>query len=533
MSESRRQLSKFTAIFAGGTMISRVSGLFRDIATAALIPREAWAAFNVAFRFPNMLRDLVGEGASNAAFIPVLSGILEKESKPAFREAVSALMSAMVVLLGGITILGVAFMPLIFHLLEPVEFVTGTKQVAPEYVSLMGSLTRWAFPYIFFIGLTVFQMGPLFIMKRYSTPSWSPALLNICQILVCVYWALWHGTFSDPAYALVFGVWMGGISQFLVQYVSVGRHVGTWIPNFRLRHPAIRASFALLIPVILGQSAGEVNKLVDLLFATSMGPGVINALYVSNRLVQLPLSMFGIAISVAILPSISRAAAREDYADIRGTLIHGFRQSFFLVCPALAALFVLPRPIIELLFQRGHYEARDVTLAATALVYLAAGLLCFSWVKVAVAGFYSVKDTKTPVSVAFVSMLLNIAFIVVLTGPVGMGYRGLALATTLSYSVNFALLYVLLCKRFGPLWDRASLAAILRIAFVSIVMGGFLYATYTGASHVFPITGFVTRGLCVTISLAAGGLFYVAACALLGVPDVRDFISAFRRSSGS
>ena len=529
MSESGRSLSKYTAIFAGGTMISRVTGLLRDIVTAALIPREAWAAFNVAFRFPNMLRDLVGEGASNAAFVPVLSGILEKDKQEAFRRAVGALMSAVIVLLGTITLLGVIFMPYIFSLLEPVRLWTGGREVAPEYVGLMGSLTRWTFPYIFFIGLTVFQMGPLFIMRKYSTPSWSPALLNICQIVVCFYWLRWPGAFGDAAYALVLGVWLGGISQLLVQYVAVGRHVGIWKPNGQLGHPAIKTAFMLWAPVVLGQSAGEVNKFVDLLFATSMGPAVINALYVSNRLVQLPLAMFGIAISVAILPSISRSAAREDFDELRGTLVHGFRQCFFLVCPAMAVLFAVPGPIVELLFMRGHYQAGDAAMASTAIVYLAAGLLSFSWVKVAVSGFYAVKNTRTPVTVAFFSMLLNILFIVVLTGPLKMGFRGLALATTLSYSINFIALYALLCRRFGRLWDAEFFTALLRVSIVTVLLGFLLHFIQAGTESLFPHEGVLSRAVSLMVTLTIGGGFYALACAVLRVPDVRTFMTLLRK----
>jgi putative peptidoglycan lipid II flippase len=523
MPESSRSLSKFAAVFAGGTMISRVSGLLRDMVTAAIMPREAWAAFNVAFRFPNMLRDLVGEGASNAAFVPVLSGVLENESEEAFRRAVSALMSAMIVLLGSITILGVIFMPYIFNFLDSVGGVSGAKDLSPEYVGLMGSLTRWTFPYIFFIGLTVFQMGPLFIMRRYSSPSWSPALLNICQITACIIWVWRPGWFSDAAFALVVGVWLGGIAQFLVQYV------GVWAPNFQLSNPAIKTAFLLLIPVLLGQSAGEVNKLVDLLFATSMGPAVVNALYVSNRLVQLPLAVFGIAISVAILPSITRAAARQDFDDARAMLAHGFRQCFFLVCPAMAVLFVTPRPIVELLFMRGRYEANDAAMASAAIVYLSAGLLCFSWVKVAVTGFYSLKDTRTPVAVAFVSMLMNIVFIFILTGPFDMGFRGLALATTLSYSINFIALYALLCRRFGKLWDAAHLAAIAKIALVGIATGIVLRLTNLGLAQLSLGHNLVGRAATVAILLAIAAIVYIAGCATLHVPDITLFTSLLRK----
>lgn len=526
MSESR-QLSKSTAVFAFGTMLSRVTGLARDMAMGAIVPAAPLAAFNIAFRLNNMLRDLLGEGASNAAFIPVLSGILEKESKSAFREAVSAIFSALLVVLGIITVLGVLFLPAVFHLLEPIGLVTGTQKLPPEYVALMAPLTRWTFPYIFFIGLTVFQMGPLFIMRHYSTPAWSPALLNIAQLAVCI--VLWFHphAFGDPAYGLVAGAWAGGIGQFLVQYLAVGVLIGTWLPNFRLRHPAIRAAFFLWLPVILGQSAGEVNKLVDLLFATSMGPDVVNGLYYSNRLVQLPLSVFGIAISAAILPSVSRSVARGELHDVRATLMHGFRQSFFLICPAMVALFVMPGPIVALLFQRGHFTAVNTGITATATIYLAAGLLSFGWVKIAVTGFYAAKDTRTPVSVAFGSMLLNIVLIFVLA-PL-MQFRGLALATTLSYTVNFIGLYILLCKRYGRLWDRELLSGLLRISVASIVMGCVLYVGCNAIHAHFAAETFLHRTIVVTAALSMGAVTYLALCQAMRVPDTRLFLSLLRR----
>jgi len=303
--------------------------------------------------------------------------------------------------------------------------------------------------------------------------------------------------------------------------------VGTWGPNFHLRNPAIRAAFWLLVPVLIGQSAGEVNKMVDLLFANAFGKAAVNALFYANRLVQLPLSIFGIAISVAILPSISRAAVRKDFEDVRGTLSNGFRQCFFLICPAVAALLIVPRPIIALLFQYGHYGPEHTAMTAAALAYSALGLLCFAWVKVAVAGFYAVQDTKTPVAVAFVSMLFNIAFIFVLSRP--MGFTGLALATTLSYTINFALLYLLLGRRFGRLWDAAFLSHIARIAFAAIVTGVVMHFSYRATLSVFPNDGFIARCVWVSVPLTLAGGAYVAICAILKVPDVWSFASLLRR----
>jgi len=527
MTASHQQLSKFAAVFAGGTMISRVLGLVRDITITALVPGVSRDAFIVAFRFPNMLRDLVGEGASNAAFVPVLSETIEKESEAAFRELVSALLSAMVVILGVITILGVLFVPLLLHLLGALEHVTGTDNLTEHDVALMMSLARWTFPYIFLIGLAVFAMGPLFIMKHYATPSWSPALLNVALILTCV---AFRDRFPDPAYALVCGVWLGGLAQLAVQYVALRKHAGVWLPNFHLRHPGIRQALWLLAPVLLGQAAGEVNKLVDNLFAASLANGSVTALFYANRLIQLPLAVFGIAIAAAILPTISRAAARTDLAEVRGTLMHGLRQCLFLISPALVGLVVLHRPIVALLFQRGAFGVDDATRTSAALLFYAGGLLFFAWVKVAVAGFYAVQDTKTPVIAASLSMGLNIALNFALVRP--LGYRGLALATTISFAVNFLLLYALLCRRFGALWDRAFVSGLLRIALAALAAAVVAYLGLSFAQRLHPTDALAGRAIRVFIPLAGAGVSYALVCAALRVKELGLFIGILRRSGG-
>lgn len=524
MTDAQRQRSRFTAIFAGGTMISRVTGLVREMAITAFMPVGARDAFYFAFRLPNMLRDLVGEGASNAAFVPVLSGVLEKDKEAAFRELTSALMSAMIVLLGAITVLGVLLMPLIAQFLDAIAPYTHGRQFSPEESGEVIGIARWLFPYIFFIGLTVFQMGPLFIKHHYSTPSWSPALLNVCLILTC--W-LMRDWFGNPAYALVVGVWLGGIAQLAVQNLAMRKHVGVWLPNFHLRHPGIRQALWLLLPVILGQSAGEVNKFIDMTVAYSLGEGVQSALWVSNIIVQLPLAMFGIAISVAILPSISRAAAREEFDEIRETLKQGLRQCYFLTVPAVVALVVCPEPIVRLLFQRGHFTDADTIRTSIALAYLSPGLLFFGWVKVSVAGFYGIKNTRTPVAIAFVSMLANIALILALVRF--MDFRCLPLATTLSYGMNFGLLYLFLSRRYGVLWDRHAAFSLSRITFAGAVMAVVLHYAEGYAAGVVSADNLATRLLLVLGPLGVGAGVYAASCLAMNVPEFKIFASLVHR----
>jgi putative peptidoglycan lipid II flippase len=520
MSDDRRRDTRHALIFGAGTLLSRLLGLVRDVLLARLIPLASLDAFIVAFRLPNMLRDLVGEGASNAAFVPVFSETLEKKDPKEFREAVSAALSAMLLILGMVTLLGVLIAPLLPQWLGALEPITGAEAHAEGYLDLMSSLTRWTFPYIFFIGLAVFMMGALFSVGHYSTPSWSPALLNVSLIVACL---TLRDLFPDPAYALVTGVWLGGISQLAVQYAAFKRHTGVLWPNFRLNHPAVWTIFGLMIPVILGQAAGEVNKLVDTFFAAALERGTVTALFYANRLVQLPLSIFGIATSVAILPTLSRAAARDDVPEVHAILMHGFRQSFFLILPSMLGLIVLADPLVRLLFD---FEDDTGAMTATALRLYALGLVGFVGVKVAVAGFYAVQNTRTPVIIASVSMLLNVLLNAALVRP--LEYRGLAIATTIAFTINFALLYVLLCVRFGPVWNRDFLFGIGRICLAGLMMGAAAYGTAIRCLRTFDGNALITVSATLTVAIVV----YAVMAAVLGIPEFRDTLAAFRRRLG-
>ncbi len=505
-------------------MFSRVLGLIRDL-TWVLIPTASVDAFIVAFRLPNMLRDLVGEGASNAAFVPVFSDTLETGSDDAFRELVSAAMSAMLILLAALTLLGVLVLPGLLGTLDLLDVFTQREEISQERIDLMTNLAIWTFPYIFLIGMAIFFMAPLYSIKHYFTPSWSPALLNIALIASCI---LLRNAFAEPAFALVIGVWIGGVAQLLAQYITLGKKAGIWYPNFRLGHPGIRTVLWLMLPVVFGQAAGEVNKLVDLLFAAGLPEeGTVRTLFFANRIVQLPLSVFGLATSVAILPTMSRFGARNDHDKIRETLLMGLRQSFFLIVPAMLGLIVMAEPIIRLIFERGFFEATDTSRTAAALTIYAAGLLSFAWVKVCVTGFYAVKDTRTPVIIASASMLFNILLNVVLIGP--LGYKGLALATTISFTMNAVFLYLFLWHKFGRMYDAAFLQSLMRIAIAALLMTAVTYGVYLNMLKIVPGDGLTFRALHVLVPITAAVAVYAGLCAALRVPELRGFTAMLRK----
>jgi len=270
-----------------------------------------------------------------------------------------------------------------------------------------------------------------------------------------------------------------------------------------------------------------VNRLVDSLFAIGLGTGTVRALFLATRLVQLPLSIFGSATAVAILPTLARSGSRNDTTEMRDVLISGLRQSFFLVVPSMFGLIVLARPIVQLLFERGEFGEDGTTMTATAVVISAAGLLSFAWVKVLATGFYARQNTRTPVVIASLSMIMNVLFIFALIGP--LGYRGLALATTLSYTINAGLLYVFLWNAVGPLYNATFLSALLRIACATMLMCAGAYVTHAGLLNALGDASIWTRLVNTSTAIGVGVVVYVIACQVLNVEELSAFVRAFRR----
>jgi putative peptidoglycan lipid II flippase len=522
MNANRSQLTRFMAIFAGGTMLSRVLGLVRDVVVANM-PFASREIFLFAFRFPNLLRDMLGEGAVNAAFVPLFARCRETEGEEAFQRLVRACLGATLILFAVLSALGMVLVPLLPRILSVLDPWTGGDSSTVD-MDLTLSVMYWLMPYFLLIGAAVFAMGPLFVVKRYGTASWSPVILNIALIAVCL---IHRDYFSDPVWALVTGVWLGGIGQVIVMFHAMKKHTGVWLPSLELNHPGVAKAFLLLGPVIVGQATGEVNKLVDSFFAYKLE--AVSYLYFSNRLVQLPLSIFGIAVAVSILPAISAAGARDDLKEIRETLIFGFRQSAFLVMPSLVGLLVLGDPLMRLLFVHpgGGFSVEDAHHSANAMFYLAWGLLAFTWVKVAVQGFFAIHDTKSPVIIASLSMALNIVFILLLVKP--MGFQGLAFATTLSYAANFFGLYWMLGRRFGSLTTAPFVWSLTRIGLAAGLMGGATRITHQLLVARFPDHSLHHELLSVLLPIGVAMVVYPALALVLRLEDAHQIWGVFRR----
>ncbi|MBP9003522.1 MAG: murein biosynthesis integral membrane protein MurJ [Candidatus Hydrogenedentes bacterium] len=516
---------RFAAVFAGGTMISRITGLARDIIFTAIVPSQALGSFLFAFSLPNMLRDMLGEGASNAAVVPVLSERKVHEGEEGYRRALEAILGSMLLVFILITIVAILLMPLAPRLLNALTFFTG--RALPQQEEDLRHLVRvmqWTFPYFIMICMAAIMMGPLFIRGRYAVASWSPSLLNVAFIAACV---VLIGKFHQPTWGLVTGLWIGGLLQLGAMWWDLARSHGPVIPRPALRDPAFRRVLALLVPVTIGQSAGEVNKLVDRFFAMSLGEDKVLALYLSNRLVQLPLAMFGVAVSVALLPELSRLNALGRREETRRLLMKGFSQTLFLIGPAMCVLIALREPLVRLLFERGAFTEEATRLSSDALFYASLGLVSFAWLRMANQGFYADHDTRTPVMLGALSMGLNIALNMILVRP--MGYLGLALSTSVCYTVNFVLLYVFLWRRYGALATPRWIARVGGIVLASIAAGAGGWLCWQAWAAEISIPGTIGRAMGTLLSLAVSGIVYLAACAAMRHPDLREFLAGLRR----
>ena len=447
------------------TLLSRVFGFIRDMVIAMTFGSSAAAdAFFVAFRIPNMQRRLLGEGAVTAVFIPVFSEYLNTKSEEEAWTLTSNLLNIFFIALTVITLAIMIFAPYVI-----MAFAPGFMD-EPDKFELTVGLTRWMAPFLICIGLAALCMGILNTFKVFALPALAPILLNISMIVSALVLSPYM---DEPIYGLAVGVVIGGILQLVFQLPATIRK-GLKI-RFALdwKHPGIIKIGKLIVPVILGLAMYEVNLLVDTILASLLPGGSISYLYYGNRLVQLPLGVFGVALGVALLPMLSEQAARREFSELVQTLSFGIRLILFITVPATVGLILLRFPIINTLWERGEFLRSSTEGTAIALLYYSVGLCAFAGIKVIVPAFYSLQDTKTPFRIAIYAMVLNIILNLILMGPLQHG--GLALATSIAALFNVALLIFHLKKKLGRLGGRKILVSVMKLGMASSVMGIIIY----------------------------------------------------------
>ncbi len=517
MSEKSRLL-KAVGVIGSATLLSRVLGFVRDAVIAWYFGAGYSSdAFIAAFRIPNLLRRLFAEGSLSAAFIPVFTDYAVNDSQDeAFRLARSALRLACVVL-SIVTVSGILLSPWIVHLIAP--------GFDSDKIFLTVILTRLMFPYVFCIGLMALCMGILNVLGHFAAPALAPAILNLTIIGSVLYIS---PSLATPVIGLALGVLIGGFLQLVLQLPVLVRKGFRFWQKAKLMHAGLKKIGASLLPIIIGGAVYQINIFICTLLGSLLSEGSVTYLYFADRLVQFPLGIFAAAASTAVLPSLSRQAAKREYDRLKSTFAHALKLVFFITIPAAVGIIVLKEPIVTLLFQRGEFDAEATQLTIQAVLYYSLGLWAFSGAKIVVATFFAMQNVRTPVLMAIISIVANIILGVILMKPLAHG--GLALATSLASMLNLGLLAYALRARMGALGAKKIAQSVARAVLSSTVMGIVVWAA---AGTLFPLEKQTSSGLlmgvsaCIGIGLSVYGLISI----VLKSPELSFILAKARKDS--
>ena len=494
------------------TMLSRVMGLVRDIVFAHTIGAQAGAdAFFLAFKIPNFFRRLFSEGAFTQAFVPVLAEYREKGSMAAVQGLIDRVCGCL-----GITLLGLTLFVMIASPLVTLVFAPGFND-EPEKFTLTQEMLRITFPYLLLISLTGFAGAILNSYDHFAAPAFTPVLLNICLVVAAIGVS---PLFETPVFALAWGVLCAGMVQLAFQLPFLWRLRLLPKPKIDFKDAGVRKILLLMAPAIFGVSISQINLLLDTVLASFLPTGSISWLYYSDRLVELPLGTFAIAIGTVILPSLSRQHIQADQSQFSRTMDWALRCIFLIAVPASLALFILAEPILFTLFGYGETTARDIVMASLSLKAYALGLLAFMLIKILAPGYFARQDMKTPVRIGIIAMVsnmvLNILFVIPLHYFWQIGHVGLALATSLSAFINAGLLFRGLRKqavyRPEPAWSRYVVQIIL--ANVVMAFGLTLLLNYLPSWSALSVS---ERIINTAIACALGGLIYIVVLLMSGL----------------
>jgi putative peptidoglycan lipid II flippase len=459
-SASVRQIASAAGIMGAATFLSRTLGFVRDMAFAWLFGAGMVAdAFFAAFRIPSTLRELLGEGALSAAFVPAFTRTASREGRDAAWAMASKVMGTLLVVLTLVTAAGVLLAPWIAQV---IAFGFGS---VPGKLELTATLLQIMFPYILVVGLAALFMAILNSLGHFLTPALSPTVLNLVIIAAAL---LVAPRVSVPVIPIAIAVVLGGIGQLAIQIPAAVR-LG-WQPAIQVapRDPAVREIGRLMLPGVAGLAITQINVFVGTLLASLLPEGSVAALGYAFRLVQYPIGIVGVSIATGALPVMSQAMARESVGDMKQALRDSLRLGVFLALPALAGLILFRVPIVGILFERGAFTRTATVLTAGILSAYATGLVFYIANRILAPAFYAMRDTWTPMVTGMVAVGVNVAVSLLLMGP--LGAMGLALATAVASASNCAQLVVRLRQRIGLLGGRVMLRAAARVALACVPM---------------------------------------------------------------
>jgi putative peptidoglycan lipid II flippase len=493
------QVVRALGSIGSATLASRVLGFVRDMVLALVFGAGvATDAFFVAYRIPNVLRRLLGEGALSTAAIPVFSDYAVTQPRAELVRMVRAVLGAALIVLTAVTALGILGAPWIVRVVAP-GFGGDPGQLA-----LATLLTRVMFPYLVLVGLAAIVMGLLNVEGRFFAAALGPAVLNVGMILGI---AIGARALDPPILGAAVGVLVGGLGQLAIQLPGL-HALGLLVrPSRELGHPALRRIATLLVPAAFGLAAVQVMVFVNTLLASLLRPGSISFLYYADRVMEFPLGVFGIALASASLPAMSRQAASGDVPGVAATLNFALRLSAFVAVPATVGLVILREPITRVLFERGRFGPADTQATAAALAAYAVGLVGYSGARIAAQAFYAIREPGTAVRMGVLAVVANIAAGVALMMP--MGHAGLALASAIGAWVNLAALGIAARRRFGPLGGRRLAAGFARTLVAAIPLAAWCLAL----ASAWPVGATAVQEVAWLVGAIGGGaaVYWIAA----------------------
>jgi putative peptidoglycan lipid II flippase len=521
------RLARSAGVIGIATMASRLLGVARESALAAVFGASTTMqmdAFNVAFRVPNLLRDLFAEGAMTAAFVPTFSRTLTERGRDAAWRLGSLVINTLLVVTGVLVVLGIVFATPITE-----AIASGDEFAAyPGKLELTADLTRIMLPFLTTIAVAVAMMGMLNSLRKFFIPALSPAMFNVATIACAFGLVPFMPWFNLPPIAgIAIGTLLGGLGQILLQWPVLRREGFRYRPVLDFKDPELREILRLMGPGTLGLAAVQINVFVNTYLATTQQQGAISWLTYAFRLMYLPIGLFGVSIATAALPDIARHANASDPGAMRRTISGALRMMLMLNVPATVGLIVLAEPIIALLLERRAFTSADTAATAAALMFYAPGLIGYSVVKIASPSFYSLRDSRTPVIVSVVSVAANLGLNLVLVRL--MGFRGLALGTAIAAIINAGALLWLLRGRLGGLEGGRIAVALGKITVASAIMGAAAWYTAQWLAVALPGPGELFKLLRVGIAIGVALGVLAASAKLLRIAEFDEAFSKVTR----
>lgn len=523
MADGKTLNKKATGIIAVAVMCSRALGLVREVLFNSLFGTTWMGVFVTAFRVPNLLRDLFAEGALSTAFITVFSKKIEQEGDGAAWRLAAKMMTLVAVFMSAVSLLGI-------FLAEPLIGVLA-GEFDPQYRAMTILLTQIMFPFILMVSLAALVMGMLNSKGVFGVPAMASSFFNIGSIAggALIGWCMDPGFGERALIGLAIGTLVGGFLQFVVQLPKL-RTVGfRFRPDFHWRDPGVRQILVLMIPSVIAASAVQVNVFMNTSFVTHFSPAAVSWLNNAFRLMQLPLGIFGVAVATITLPVVSRIAAAADQSQFGPTLSKAMRLAIFLTLPSAVGLWFLARPIISVIYEHHKFVADDSIQTGLALQFYALGLVSYSCVKVLSPAFYAINRKWSPMFVSFGSIGLNIVLSYLFLFKFGFGPKGLACSTSISATMNFLVLYVLMARHTGNLETGKLLATLARCVLASAALGAVCWLAMAFAGHTLESGGFVAKCLMLGAVIVAAVIVYVGGCFLLRVDEVTEAFQIAKR----